>query len=60
VSQGSKQPNVTGRRGSWATENWNVNLPSGNNTVRLVIGKSSLTGEKIRPQIDRLEVYGAQ
>jgi hypothetical protein len=59
VSQGSKLPTTTGRRGSWATEDWLVNLPSGNNTVRLVIGKAN-GGEKIQPQIDRLDVYAAQ
>ena len=55
VSQGRKTPEGTGRRGSWASELWDVNLPAGNNTVRLQIGKAG--GEKSQPMIDRLEVY---
>ena len=57
VSQGSKTPTVTGRRGSWASELWKVNLPAGSNTVRLKIGAS--TPKKAQPMIDRLEVYSS-
>jgi len=55
VSKGKKKPTVTGRRGSWASELWNVNLPTGGNTVKLEIGFAS--GELSQPMIDRLEVY---
>ena len=58
VSQGRKTPEGTGRRGSWATENWNVNLPAGSNTVRLQIGNAG-GGEKVQPLIDRLEVFSS-
>ncbi len=57
VSQGRKKPEVTGRRGSWASELWTVNLPAGSNTVRLRIGNAG--GEKAQPMIDRLEVFSA-
>ena len=56
VSKGRKQPVGTGRRGSWASELWNVNLPAGSNTVRLKIGNAG--GEKAQPMIDRLAVWG--
>ncbi len=57
VSQGRKKPELTGRRGSWASELWNVNLPAGSNTVRLKIG--NVGGEDAQPMIDRLEVYSS-
>ena len=59
VSQGRKTPVWTGHRGSYATENWKVNLPAGSNRVRVRIEKASGGGAKIQPLIDRLEVYSA-
>ncbi len=56
VSRGRKTPVMTGRRSSWASELWNVNLPAGSNTVRLKIGQA---GHELaaQPMIDRLEVF---
>ncbi len=57
VSQGAKKPVLTGRRGSWASMDWNVDLPSGGNTVRLQIGKTG--GINSQPQIDKIDVYAS-
>jgi hypothetical protein len=58
ASLGKKNPAWTGRRGSYATENWPARLAAGRHTVRLV---TQIPGraEKICPLIDRLEVYDA-
>jgi len=55
VSQGARRPLPTGRRGVWASDLWNVNLPSGNNKVRLVISKKG--GLNSQPMIDKFDVY---
>jgi hypothetical protein len=55
ASQGKRTPALTGRLGSYATENWTVTLPAGGNTIRLSVQKSASGGQ---PLIDRLEVYG--
>ncbi len=56
ASQGRRVPVCTGRRGSYATENWAVVLPPGRNAVRLMV-RIQGAQEKICPLIDRLEVY---
>jgi len=55
VSQGARKPLPTGRRGTWASDLWNVDLPAGNNIVQLVVTQSG--GEKAQPMVDKLEVY---
>ena len=57
VSQGAQRPVMTGRRGSWASLDWNVNLPAGSNTVRLVIGKTG--GKLSQPQVDKIDIYAS-
>jgi len=55
VSQGRISPMIaTGRRGSWASNIWQVNLPSATNTIRLTIGSAGGLGS---PLIDKLDVY---
>lgn len=58
ASLGKKLPVCTGRRGSYATENWTARLSASRNTIRLVIQTQGMN-EKISPMIDRLEVYAA-
>lgn len=55
ATQGTQSaPVATGRRGSWASNLWTVNLPSGSNTVRLTLGSA---GGVASPMIDKLDVY---
>jgi hypothetical protein len=58
TSQGSARPTPTGRRGSWASHIWQVNLPNSTNTVRLNI--SAAGGAVSAPLIDKLEVYAVR
>lgn len=58
ASLGKRTPALTGRRGSYATENWPVRLAPGPNVVRLAIPTVG-RDDKVRPMIDRLEVYRA-
>ncbi len=55
VSQGIRKPMATGRRGTWASDLWQVNLPNANNTIRLKIKKKG--GEKSQPMFDKLDVH---
>lgn len=55
VSQGARKPLPTGRRGIWASDLWNVSLPSGNNTIRLKISKKGKINSQ--PMVDKLDVY---
>jgi len=56
VSQGApRKPQPTGRRGVLASDIWNVTLPAGNNTVRLVVNKTG--GLNSQPMIDKMDVH---
>ena len=53
-SQGQSDNYATGQRGSWASRVWIVELPPGENTVRLRIGSP---GGDASPLIDRLDLH---
>jgi hypothetical protein len=55
ISRGKHRPLPTGRRGIWASDIWNVNLPAGTNTIRLKIGKTG--GLNSQPMFDKLDVH---
>ena len=53
---GQSTPLATGRRGIWATHIFTgVNVPAGNNTIRLVVNKTG--GLKSQPMIDKVDIH---